>query len=314
MGGPTGTTSRTRSVSPRADGRTVTAMSKSPPYPFVKWLGGKARMAGRVMSRLPSKIGLYGEPMIGGGAVFIELAKAGRFRKAVIADSNADLVNAWQTVRDDVKSLVKRLREYKYDRELYLSVREIDPASLDSVEAAARFIFLNRTCFNGIYRVNSEGKFNVPFGKYVNPVICDEPNLKAVSALLSGVEIRTQRVSDFLKAFHVGRLRGFGDENGEVGAVYVDPPYIPISETANFTSYTEDGFGMTDHVDLCKALRSLASRGVRVVASNSGTKAAIDLYSDGFDLDEVRGSRSVGGAGKSRKTVGEVIAFAGPRS
>jgi DNA adenine methylase len=287
-------------------------MSKRPPYPFLKWLGGKARMAGRVMSRLPQKIDTYGEPMLGGGAVFIELARERRFRRAVLADLNPDLVNTWLVVRDDVDSLVKELRlpRYEYRKEVFLEHRGAEVASLSHVEAAARFIYLNRTCFNGVYRVNREGRFNVPFGSYVNPLICDEPNLRAVSELLEGVEVRCCDFKQFLDDFPT---RTVPQKSEHVNAVYADPPYIPVSETANFTSYTEAGFGIDEQAELARGLWRHAANGVRVVASNSAAKAALALY-EKFDVDEVRGSRSVGGDGSKRKTVKEIIAFAGPRS
>jgi len=284
-------------------------MNKRPPYPFLKWLGGKARMAGRVLSRLPQQMDTYGEPMLGGGAVLIELAKEKRFRKAVVADLNPELVTAWQAVRDNVDELVRELRtdKYEYRREVFLAHRDVNPEALSRVESAARFIYLNRTCFNGIYRVNQEGRFNVPFGSYVNPVICDEPNLRAVSELLQGVDIRCCDFRKFLEDFR--SLINVHQPNG----IYADPPYVPISKTANFTSYTEGRFGMDEQADLARGLYLLSAAGVRVVASNSGAQEALALYSK-FDVDEVRGSRSVGGDGSKRKAVKEIIAFAGPRS
>lgn len=269
-------------------------------------------MAGRVISRLPQKIDTYGEPMLGGGAVFIELAREKRFRRAVLADLNPDLVNAWRTVKDDVDALVRELRlpRYEYRKELFLEHREADVSSLSRVEAAARFVYLNRTCFNGIYRVNRAGQFNVPFGSYVNPLICDEPNLRAVSELLDGVDIVCCDFKKFLEDFP---LKTVLPRSEHVNAIYADPPYVPVSETANFTSYTEGGFGMDEQSELARGLWSHAANGVRVVASNSGAKAALALY-DRFDVDEVRGSRSVGGDGSKRKPVKEIIAFAGPRS
>lgn len=284
-------------------------MSRPSPYPFVKWLGGKARMTKHIISRLPKKIGLYAEPMVGGGAVFLELAREKRFEEAIISDSNNDLVCAWGAVQYHVDELVKELRSpgYEYDKKVFLKHREVDPSSLDLIKRAARFIYLNRTCFNGIYRVNSDGKFNTPFGDYKDPVICDEANLRAVSAVLKDVMVSTadfKAVSDLVKD---ARRDEFPN------AVYFDPPYIPITKTANFTSYTDSGFSLDDHVRLADCMDSLSKSGARVVTSNSSADKAVEIFGR-FDIDYVTGSRSVGGADESRKAVREMVVFAGPRT
>ncbi len=284
-------------------------MSRPSPYPFVKWLGGKARMTGHILSRLPKKIGLYAEPMIGGGAVFLELAREKRFEEAIIADSNLELVNAWRVIQMLVDPLVKELRgpSYVYEKEAFLRQREINPQTLDPVQGAARFIYLNRTCFNGIYRVNSDGKFNTPFGDYKDPIICDEPNLRALSAVLEDVMILREDFSEVVKKVVSSSRRS------TVNAVYFDPPYVPLTKTANFTSYTDTGFSLEDHLRLADCMGTLADAGVRVVASNSSAPQAVDIFSR-FDLDYVSGSRSVGGADEARKSVREIVAFAGPRA
>jgi DNA adenine methylase len=277
-------------------------MAKTPPYPFVKWAGGKARVAPHVLRRLPDKISTYYEPMIGGGAVFFELARAKRFEKAVIADKNPELVNAWQVVKADVDGLVEELsdkKKYRYEKSTYLKIRAV-PGKLSKVELAARFIYLNRTCFNGLYRLNLKGEFNVPFGKYDDPVICDEKNLRAVSELLKKVRVTLQ---DFSKV---------AEEAEEGDAVYFDPPYIPVSDTSKFTSYTADGFAMADHVRLAEVFEKLGDRGVRVVLSNSAAKEAVELY-EGFDIDWITGTRSVGGPADYRKSVKEMVVFHGSR-
>lgn len=278
-------------------------MNKAPPYPFVKWAGGKARLARHIVSRLPDEIGTYYEPLLGGGAVFFELARAKRFKRAVLNDLNPDLMNAWTVVRDKVEDLVKELRKrrYRYDRDAYMAVRGADPESLDPVRRAARFIYLNRTCFNGLYRVNKEGRFNVPFGRYDDPIICDARNLRAVSETLLGVELKR---ADFVQAVSDA-------ERGD--AVYFDPPYVPTSETSDFTGYTEEGFGMEDHERLRDAMVKLSGRGVRVVVSNSCADGSIALFGK-FDYDVLSGRRNVGGPAEYRRQVGEIVAFAGPRS
>jgi DNA adenine methylase len=165
---------------------------RTPPYCFVKLPGGKTRILQSVISRLPSEINTYFEPMVGGGAVFIELAKQKRFKKAFISDTNADVINAWSVIKRCPLKLIDELQhqKYSYDKTLYLESRAQKPSSLTRIERAARFIYLNRICFNGIYRLNSKGEFNVPFGKYTDPLICDADNIKAVSNLLKNVTIR----------------------------------------------------------------------------------------------------------------------------
>lgn len=276
--------------------------------PFLKWAGGKGKMMRHILPRLPSEIGKYGEFMVGAGAVFIELARLKRFRHATISDSNKELMLTWRVVRDGVDGLVDELRspKYVYGRSQYLLVRDLDPSLMSDVEVAARFIYLNRTCFNGLYRVNLAGRFNVPFGRYSNPLICDEPNLRAVSALLVDVDIKVADAVAELKAFRSAR------RSGPVNAVYIDPPYIPLSKTAKFVNYTVDGFSMDSHVSLVSAMTDLAQSGTRVVTSNSCAPAAGLLLKD-FDVDYVVGSRSVAGGGTDRKSVREIVAFAGPR-
>jgi len=246
--------------------------------------------------------------MVGAGAVFLELARLKRFRSAIISDSNEQLMNAWMIVQSNVDELVKELRrpQYRYERSVYLQFRAMNPADLSSVEAAARFIYLNKTCFNGLYRVNADGQFNVPFGRYTDPVICDEPNLRAVSAALAGVQIKCMDACRAMDCF-IGVPR-----RGDVNAVYVDPPYIPVSKTASFTSYTESGFGLEDHSRLVNSMTALAKAGFRVVTSNSAAPAAVELLKD-FDVDHIVGGRSVAGGANDRKSVRELVAFAGPR-
>lgn len=277
-------------------------MAKKPPYPFVKWLGGKGRLAAHVLARLPEHCETYYEPMLGGGAVFIEMAKAGRFDKAVLGDTNPELMSAWRVVQSDVEALIKELKKkrYTYDRTVYLKIREEDPSGMDPVLVAARFIYLNRTCFNGLYRVNGDGRFNTPFGQYKDPVICDAENLRALSGILDGI---TLREADFEKV-----VEGAGDGD----AVYFDPPYIPISDTSNFDKYTAGGFGKGEHERLARVFTSLAKQKTRVVLSNSSADEAVRLYGK-FDFDWLTGTRSVGGPADYRKSVKEMIVFAGPK-
>jgi DNA adenine methylase len=268
--------------------------------PFVKWCGGKGRVAAHILRRLPDSIETYYEPMVGGGAIFFELARSKRFRNAVLADCNPELMNAWDVVKNDVESLIRELRKkrYRYDRDMYLRIRSERP--VEKVKIAARFIYLNRCGFNGLYRVNSQGEFNVPFGRYADPVICDSSNLREVSKLLEGV---TLQLSDFEQTVQPA---GHGD------AVYFDPPYLPVSDTSKFTSFTANGFRDEDHERLAKVFFRLGSKAVRVVLSNSVAPKALQLYG-ACDMDVIVGSRSIGGPANYRKPAGEIVVFHGPK-
>jgi DNA adenine methylase len=283
-------------------------MAKKPPYPFVKWLGGKTKIIPHILPRLPSKIKTYCEPMFGGGAIFIELAKQRRIERAILNDTCPDLMAAWRAIKLDVKSLIKELRSkrYVYDRDIFLRIRAEDPTLMDDIKRAARFIYLNRTCFNGVYRVNKKkGEFNVPFGTHSNPLICDEANLLALSELL---KIAILSETDF--GYALGELINHG-VRGDV--VYFDPPYVPLTKTAKFTSYTKAGFTIEDHRRIASIMKKLEKRNVRSIISNSSAPEAIEIFSE-FDLDYIIGTRSSGGSAGSRKSVKEIIAFTGPKS
>ena len=278
-------------------------MAKTPPYPFIKWAGGKARMAKHVIKRLPEEINTYYEPLVGGGAVYFELAKKEKFKRAILADTSPELVNTWNIIKKDVENLIKELRKakYEYEKKAFLSIRALDLNDLNNIQRAARFIYLNKTCFNGLYRVNLKGQFNTPFGKYKNPVICDANNLKAVSKCLKKTTIKK---ADFAKVCQKAKA---GD------AVYFDPPYIPISKTSKFTSYTTNRFIDEDHDRLAKLFRELGDKGVRVVLSNSSAPYAIKIFKD-FDIDHLIGTRSIGGPAEYRNSAKEILVFHGPRA
>lgn len=275
---------------------------REPPYPIVKWAGGKTRVMGHIMPRIPESVGRYFEPFLGGGALFLELSRQKRFARAVLGDENPDLMNAYRSVRDSVDELVAELRggNYAYDKSRYLEVRAEDASSMGPVARAARFLYLNKTCFNGLYRVNGEGRFNVPFGRYKDPVICDEANLRAVSKSLRKARLVED---DFEHQVH-------GAKAGDL--VYFDPPYLPISATSSFTGYTKAGFGLADHVRLSLLFRDLAERGVCVILSNSEHPTVRRLYGD-FETVELTGPRTVGGPADFRKSVPEVLIVANGR-
>ncbi len=236
----------------------------------------------------------YHEPFIGGGALFFALAGQGRVAGAILSDANSSLIDVYLALRDDVEAVIAVLRGHVYERAHYYRVRALDPGELSLAERAARVIYLNKTCYNGLYRENRRGEFNVPFGRYKNPTICDEPNLRAAARVLQGVDIARRRfdtVLDYAKA---------GD------FVYFDPPYHPLSATANFTAYDRRGFGPDDQRQLRDVFAALGERGVRAMLSNSDTPFIRELY-DGFAIDRVFVARAVNSKASGRGKVAEVI-------
>ncbi len=274
---------------------TPTSLRRGRPYfdraaPVLKWAGGKTRLLPELMPRLPVEIGRYFEPFFGGGALFFRLQPA----DAVISDANAELINVYRCVRDHVDRLIADLKRHRYEREYYYGMRAVDPATLSEVERASRTIYLNRTCFNGLYRVNRRGKFNVPMGKYANPVICHTDRLQAVSELLRGAGVRH---GDYASTVEPATEGDF---------VYFDPPYQPISKTANFTSYTANAFNESDQAALAETFRGLTERGVQCMLSNSDTPLIQELYAD-FRVETILAPRAISRNGAGRSAVREVI-------
>lgn len=268
--------------------------------PPIKWAGGKSRLVDDILKHLPRQVrGRYFEPFVGGGAVFWRLVEEGRIQRAVLADVNPELINAYVQIRDYVDALMRALNQLQpwvSDRTEFERIRAHDPDKLDSVWRAARFIFLNRTCFNGLYRVNLSGRFNVPFGRHKTPPkLYDRENILACSGALQVAEIR---LADFEQVMADARA---GD------AIYCDPPYWPRSATASFVKYTENGFGSDDQLRLARLLVKLRQRGVTTVASNADVGAARDAWSR-LQLTEVQASRAINSKGDRRGPVGELLA------
>jgi DNA adenine methylase len=234
--------------------------------PFLKWAGGKRQILPDILRRLPERCETYHEPFLGGGAVFFALAARGAFRRAVLGDRNADLIDAYLGVRDDVERVITRLARMPHDRSFYERLRALDPRKLSGAQRAARIIYLNRTCYNGLYRVNRAGQFNVPFGRYENPRILDRENLRAASRALRGAALGA---GDFEAV--LARARP-----GDV--VYFDPPYVPLSATASFTAYDREAFGPDEQRRLARVLEALRRRGVYAVLSNSDVRVTRALY------------------------------------
>ncbi len=272
---------------------------RSVPRPFLKWAGGKRQILPHILARLPARMGTYYEPFIGGGAVFLALSalRPRPFRRAVLADRNRDLIDLWRAIQDDVESLVTALAELAsglLDSTTYYAIRALDPAGMGRFEAAARLIYLNRTCYNGLYRVNRSGKFNVPYGRYLRPRILDAENLRAVSKALQGVRIEH---ADFERV--VARARP-----GSV--VYFDPPYAPVSQTAQFTSYDAAPFGSREQERLARLFRELGARSIYALLSNSKVRETEDLYRS-LPRDVVPARRSINSRADRRGPVEELL-------
>ncbi|HKN46540.1 MAG TPA: DNA adenine methylase [Candidatus Polarisedimenticolia bacterium] len=262
--------------------------------PFLKWAGGKRQLLPRILERFPSSCSTYYEAFLGSGALFFTLAGRSTFRHAVLSDRNRDLVDTYAAVRDRLDDLVAALRALSADRDSYYRIRALDPQSLDPAGRAARFIYLNRTCYNGLYRVNRAGRFNVPFGRYPKPRIIHEENLHAVSRALRHADLLS---ADFEEAT-AGARRG--------DAIYFDPPYVPLSATARFTAYDAAPFGWEEQRRLAALMHRLADRGVFALLSNAGSGPARALYGS-LPCDRVRARRSINSRADRRGDVPEIL-------
>ena len=259
--------------------------------PFLKWAGGKRQLLKELRKHVPKKIKTYHEPMIGGGAFFFDL-KPGQ---AVLSDSNERLVRTFRGVRDSVEEVIAHLSSYPHSKPFFLEMRSRDIDSAADAEVAAWMIYLNKTCFNGLYRVNSKDRFNVPFGRYKDPLICDPELLRACSKVLEGAEINHEDFKAVLDRAEPGDF------------VYFDPPYVPLSDTSSFTSYTSGGFGIDDQRRLRDTAGKLKRRGVHVLLSNSSSPLVHQLYDEGFEHREVSARRAINSKGGLRGPVGELI-------
>ncbi len=268
--------------------------------PFVKWVGGKSRVVPTLMRTTPRSFRRYHEPFVGGGAFFYALKAEQKLAEgAVLSDVNNRLVRTWRAVRDDVDRLIDRLAELaaSHDKEQYYEVRSWAVDELeDDVDVAAWFIYLNKTGFNGLYRVNRKNGFNVPMGRYKNPRVCDPLNLRACSDALQGVIIKRGGFMDVAEDAQEGDL------------VYFDPPYVPLSKTASFTSYSKDGFGPVQQEQLADLAAELKARGVHVMLSNHDTPEVRKLYRPrGFRRRTIQVSRTINSAATKRGKVNEVV-------
>jgi len=267
------------------------------PRPIVKWAGGKSSSVAKILAYMPEKISTYHEPCFGGGAVFFALVRAGRFRRAVIGDTNREVTTTMIAVRDELPAVIEALAELgsvRVTEERYNEIREF--TQVGSVGVAARFIFLNKTGFNGLYRVNRDGEFNVPWGKHEH-FVPDRANLHAVSSALQGVEISRS-------GYNVST-----EDAGKGDVVYFDPPYFPISKTANFTAYTRRGFSLADQIRLASTFAELSAQKATVLASNADVPQARAIYGaiPGVETVELSCRRNVNSDGSKRGRVGELL-------
>ncbi|HXW11274.1 MAG TPA: DNA adenine methylase [Nitrososphaeraceae archaeon] len=264
------------------------------PKPFVKWAGGKRQLIPILHQNLPESFGTYYEPFLGGGALLFHILTDKSGQKCSISDLNSDLVLAYTTIRDRIDVLISSLKSHeknyqKDSKSYYYSVRESNPRN--EVEKTSRLIFLNRTCFNGLYRVNSKGKFNVPLGKYTNPNIVNEENLRAVSSILqtNRILIKCRDFESVLRDAKKGDL------------VYFDPPYQPVSSTANFTSYTTKDFTYDDLTRLAELCLKLDSKECHVLLSNSDSKEVSDIFAKKpWKITRIEANRSINSNSKKR--------------
>lgn len=283
-------------------------MTNLPSPLFLKWAGGKRSILSEIHSRIPEYSGQYIEPFLGGGSVFFSQEIS---RKKLVSDSNSELINTYITVRDNPDELMSRLSKFQNTPEEFYEVRSWDRETgydqRDKVDKAARFIFLNKTCYNGLYRVNSKGEFNVPFGKYKNPLILNEESIVAAHKFLShktdGMFTSTITCGDYLETVEKA---GTGD------FVYLDPPYVPLSKTEAFVSYTSEGFGETQQLELRDALLALKRKEIPFLMSNSDTPFIEEHYENHstnlFNVErEINVRRSLGANSSSRIKVREVL-------
>lgn len=264
--------------------------------PFLKWVGGKRQLMPAIKELIPKKYTNYYEPFIGGGAVLFELQP----KKAVINDFNEELINVYQTIKENPEELILDLKTHKNESDYFYDLRALDREdnfeNLSNIKKASRVIYLNKTCYNGLYRVNNSGEFNSPFGRYKNPNIVNETTIRAVSKYLNTNKI-TILNGDFEEALN-------GIKKGSF--VYFDPPYHPVSASSNFTGYVQGGFDMYEQVRLRDLCNKLNEKGVNFLLSNSATQFIEDLYKD-YKISYVKANRSINSNAKKRGEIDEVL-------
>lgn len=263
--------------------------------PVLKWVGGKRRLIEQITSLFPEdySIRAYHEPFFGGGALFFHLEPS----RGSINDVNKRLMNFYRVLKEQPRELIEEASQYIYDKAEYYNLRtRFNEEQLTDVEDAAILLYLNKTGYNGLYRVNSKGKYNVPFGRYKNPRIVDEERIMTASKLLENISIHSERFYSVKKQAEKGDM------------VYFDPPYLPVSETSDFTAYSKSGFGYKDHVLLKDTCLDLDERGVYFVQSNSYVKPILELYeNNGFRIEIVQMNRAINSKTSKRGEINEIL-------
>ena len=270
--------------------------------PFVKWVGGKRGLISQILPFIPKKFNNYFEPFVGGGALFFSLYNLGvlKNKKVYLFDKNEELINAYNVIKNNPLELIKILKDFKqkHSKEFFYKIREWDRyenySKISPLKKAARFIYLNKTCFNGLYRVNKKGQFNVPFGRYKDPNIVDEINILNVSKALKNVEIKCCDFSEVL------------NYAGACDFVYFDPPYYPLNKTSSFTSYTQDDFLENEQKRLYEVFCELDKKGSFVIESNSDTEFIKNLYNN-FDIIKIKANRFINSKSEGRGKIEEIL-------
>jgi len=263
---------------------------------FIKWAGGKKQLLEQFKPLFPKKIERYFEVFVGGGAVLFYIIKNYKPKYVFISDINEELINTYEVIKNDVENLIKELKKLKeiHSKEVYYKIRAEDPKLLSPLIRASRFIYLNKTCFNGLYRVNSKGQFNVPIGSYKNPSICQEKDLREISKLLQDVEIKVMSFGEITKLAKKGDF------------IYFDPPYYPLKKGQSFTTYTKGNFLEKKQKQLAKVFKELDKKGCKVMLSNSDTDFIKGLYKE-YKPKIVKARRMINCQGDKRGKINEIV-------
>ncbi|MBU4348301.1 DNA adenine methylase [Patescibacteria group bacterium] len=266
---------------------------------FVKWAGGKGQLIEQFNPYFPKEINRYFEPFVGSGAIFFHIIQNYNPKEILLSDINKELINTYKIIKNDTSKLIVKLKELKNQhtklgKSFYLKIREQNPQELNKIERAARFIYLNKTCFNGLYRVNSKGKFNVPMGGYKNPDIVQEEKLKLVSSLLKKVKLKIMPFENIVNLVKKGDF------------IYFDPPYYPLKKGNSFTTYTKDKFMEKEQEKLAEVYKDLHKKGCKIMLSNSDTEFTKKLYSN-FNIKTVKARRVINSDANGRGLINEIL-------
>lgn len=268
--------------------------------PIVKWVGGKRQLIPEILSLVPTTFSTYVEPFVGGGAILFELQP----KKAIINDYNTELINVYKVIKESPEKLIKELEIHKQKNssQYYYKIRELDRmenfSNLNDIKKAARIVYLNKTCYNGLYRVNSSGHFNSPYGRYKKPNIVNAPTIKAISNYFNKNDIIIKN----------GDYKDVLTDLKNDAFVYFDPPYVPISTSSSFTGYTENGFGLKQQEELKTECDKLTKKGIRFILSNSDCEFIRELYKD-YKIITVKARRTINSQSQKRGEINEVLIY-----